>query len=89
MRINLSNVSSTAVKCDLEPPFEVNNTQIGHYDWTPGTGNNSFGARIKYWCDDQGWGYPSNGENQTYSKCQANKHWSLDSVEECVRKSNN
>ena len=36
-------------------------------------------------CPQEGWGYPSTGLTEQFSVCQANKEWSLTSVEDCIR----
>ena len=61
------------------------------YDWTGdiGTGvslNKSYNDIVRYWCETEGWGYPSNGLSEMYAVCQANKEWNLTYVEECVCK---
>ena len=88
----VSNISFSilAINC-TDDPFEVPNDGKGMYDWTGdiGTGvslNKSYNDIVRYWCETEGWGYPSNGLSEMYAVCQANKEWNLTYVEECVCK---
>ncbi len=67
-----------------DPPVSVPNSDKGEYDWD--MKNMSYQTVIKYTCPKVGWGYPSNGENEAVNECQADKTWTLDSVETCVCK---
>ena len=72
-----------------EDPFEVPNDDIGMYDWTGAIGpgvsiNKSYGDIVRYWCEKEGWGFPSNGLSEIYAVCQANKMWNLTEVENCM-----
>ena len=57
------------------------------YDWDGQ--NKSFGAVIRYYCDQPGWGFPSNGDNEMFNECQADKTWSLTTIDDCICKQNN
>ena len=61
------------------------------YDWTGDIGpgipvNKSYGDIVRYWCEKEGWGYPSNGLSEMYAVCQANKMWNLTEVDKCMCK---
>ena len=61
-----------------------NNTK-GIYDWD--LKNKSFGVEVTYSCPTEGWGYPSNGLNTMKSVCQADKSWTITSMDDCMRQS--
>ena len=72
-----------------EDPFEVPNDDKGMYDWTGAIGpgvsvNKSYGDIVRYWCEKEGWGFPSNGLSEIYAVCQANKMWNVTEVEKCM-----
>ena len=72
-----------------EDPFEVPNDDKGMYDWTGAIGlgvsiNKSYGDIVRYWCEKEGWGFPSTGLSEYYAVCQANKMWNLTEVEKCM-----
>ena len=80
----------SAVNC-TDDPFEVPNDDKGMYDWTGDIGpgipvNKSYGDIVRYWCEKEGWGYPSNGLSEMYAVCQANKMWNLTEVDKCMCK---
>ena len=58
------------------------NDDKGLYDWD-GV-NKSYGTVVRYSCQKEGWGFPSNGKVEMFSICQANKHWNVTEVDPCV-----
>ena len=70
-----------AVNC-TDDPYIVENDAKGMFDWDGY--NKSYNTVVRYWCDTPGWGFPSNGFNELYSICQADKSWNVTSVDECV-----
>ena len=72
-----------AINCTADP-VGVENTTKGSFDWDGE--NKTFTAIVRYYCPKNGWGYPSNGYSEMLSHCQADKTWSLTSIEDCVCK---
>lgn len=56
----------------------------GMSDWN--NVSQSYGTKIRYYCPQNGWGFPSNGKSEVFNECQADKTWTLDKVETCVCK---
>ena len=46
----------------------------------------SYQTIVHYYCQKQGWGFPSTGKSEAWSICQADKSWNLTSVEDCICK---
>ena len=64
---------------------------MGMFNWTgiSGVDPRPYATAIKYYCPRPGWGYPSNGENETTIYCQQDGTWSNDAnIETCISKSN-
>lgn len=72
----------SALLCHNDPP-RVSNDDLGKYNFK---GNKTFTTMVQYWCPLPGWGYPSNGETNVTSICQADQAWSVTEVEDCVCK---
>ena len=71
--------------CTLNP-FKPPMNDLGMYDWNENVANNSITKKVKYWCPQEGWGYPKTGNNKMTSECQLDKTWSLPQVDECISK---
>ena len=58
--------SCIPINCTL-PPFPVRGSDLGMYNFTEVEegGRQDYATAIKYWCPREGWGYPSNGHNET------------------------
>lgn len=67
-----------------DDPIEMLQNDKGMYDWDGG--NKTFGQIIRYYCDKNGWGYPSNGLSEMFNECQADKTWTLTEIEQCICK---
>lgn len=46
----------------------------------------SYNTNIRYYCPEEGWGFPLNGKSEIQIKCQADKTWTLTEVPECICK---
>ena len=60
---------------------------MGMFNWTgiSGVDPRPYATAIKYYCPRPGWGYPSNGENETTIYCQQDGTWSNDAnIETCI-----
>lgn len=71
-----------ALNC-TEEPFKPEVGLTGKYNFK---GNKTYTANVTYSCPVEGWGFPSTGEFNMTSVCQANAKWSIDFVEDCQRK---
>ncbi len=78
-------MSVSAVNC-TDDPVMAPNSEKGLYDWDLILRNKSYTISIRYYCPLQGWGFPSNGEAEIFSVCQADKNWNLTELEECISK---
>lgn len=72
------------LNCTESPVLPPNNTK-GIFDWDMKT--KTFNHAVTYSCPTPGWGYPSNGLSTMNSTCQADKMWSITSIEDCICKS--
>ena len=75
-----------AINC-TEPPFPVRNNDMGMFNWTGVDGEDPrpYATAIRYYCPREGWGYPSNGANETTIYCQKDGTWSNDeNIESCI-----
>ena len=77
-----------AINC-TEPPFPVYQNDLGMSNWTgvDGVDPRPYATEIVYYCRREGWGYPSNGDNETTIQCNWDGQWSNDqNIESCVSK---
>ncbi|TRY78752.1 hypothetical protein TCAL_06219, partial [Tigriopus californicus] len=72
------------INCTDDPPKMLNGDR-GYYNWNPAIGNRTFMHEVHYSCNLTGWGYPSTGEQNQVSVCQANKAWSVTEIEDCEK----
>ena len=62
---------------------------MGMFNWTgvDGVDPRPYSTAIKYFCPRAGWGYPSNGDNETTIYCQQDGTWSNEAnIETCISK---
>ena len=77
-----------AINC-TEAPFNVHQNDLGMSNWTgvDGVDPRPYATAIKYFCRRLGWGYPSNGLNETVVYCQNDGTWSNEvNIETCMSK---